>query len=109
VIVTGDLSDDRGDLLVEREVAVLDKESPNAAEVDRGEEVLEVEIQNPAASPVLACIRDDRLVFLESVRGPVFQAPGLFDLELAILKEIGQFSLEILQLVDWCLDCSLPA
>ena len=92
--MTGDLSDDRGDLLVEREVAVLDQKPSDPPEIDGREEVLQVKVENPAAVSVLTGVGDDRLAALEAVRGSVVEVSGRLDLLLAILKEVGQFPLE---------------
>jgi hypothetical protein len=108
VVVTGNLSDDRRDLLVEREIAVLDQKSSDPAEIDGWEEVLKVEVKNPAAVAVLPGVGDDRLAALESVRGPILKISGLLDFVLAVLEKIGQPSLEVLQLVGGCLDGPLP-
>jgi len=59
IVVARNLRKHRGHGGGQLEVPVLYKVTAHAAEVDRGEEVLEIEIKNPSALPVLRGVRND--------------------------------------------------
>ena len=58
---------------------------------------------------MLPCIRFDRPLALESMRGPVFEIPCGIDLVNAILEQVGDLPLQTLQLVNWRVDRALSA
>src|SRR5437588_5950039 len=104
IVMAGDLRDDRSDLVIQCKISVLDEETPDAAKVDRREEILQIKIEHPAPLPVLTRVRDDRAVTLESVRDEVFDLAGLLDLLHAVLEEIGETSLQFFKLLGGRLD-----
>ena len=94
VICARDLSDRRGDGVVKGEVGVLDEEATNAAEVNRREKVLEVDVERPPTVSMLSRVRDDRFLALEAVCGPVLSLGGQIDLVDAVLQEIREATLQ---------------
>jgi hypothetical protein len=91
--VTCNLRNNRGDFLVEREIAVLEQKAAHPSEVNRRKEVLQVEVENPSAVTVLAGVGDDRAFALETVRRPVLSLRGRVDFSDAVLQEVGQMAL----------------
>jgi len=87
-------------------MSVFDEEATNPAEIDRTEEIREVEIENPATVAVIAGIGHDGSIALESMRDLVFPAVRRVKLGNAILKQIGQVTLEQLEVIRWRLDQS---
>ena len=59
VVEASDLRDDRGDLLLQGKMFVLDEEASNSSEVYGGEEILEIEVENVAPALMQGRIGDD--------------------------------------------------
>jgi hypothetical protein len=86
--MTGNLSQQSCDLGLEREVPIQDEKCSNATEIDRWEEILQVEIQNISSPAVIRCVINDRSVALESMREFIFETPCLIDFLYAVLQDV---------------------
>src|SRR5882724_7109568 len=109
ILVTRNLRDHRCNVFVQFEVSIPEKETTHPAEVDRWKEILQVEIEDPAAVAVLSGICDDRPLALEAVSCPVLALLSCVDFVHAVLQEIGQLALQDLQSINRSIDRSLPA
>ncbi len=64
-----DLGDDRRNLGLQREHGIVDEEAANAPEIDRAEEILQIEIENETPPPVHFGVGDDGAAPIKTMRG----------------------------------------
>ena len=86
--MTRNLRDHRRDVLVQLEISVLDKEAAHPAEVDRWEEILQVEVEDPPTVAVLSGVGDNRPLALEAICRSVFALVGNVDFVDTVLQKV---------------------
>src|ERR1035438_1174624 len=94
VAIACDLGENRGDVWIQGEVLVFDEEPPNTPEMNRGEEVLEIQVEYPSAVAMLLCVRDNRPFTLETMYDMVFLRLCKIDLVETILQQDGKLLLQ---------------
>ena len=109
VIVTRDLRDDRCHILVQKEALVLNEVTTDAAEIDRREKVLEVNVEDMAPVAMLVSVCDDRSLALEAMRYTVLPLLRIIYFINAVLKQAGNLLLHKFQLIGGGFDSSRPA
>jgi hypothetical protein len=92
--MTRDLSEQSRDLRLKCEVPVEHEECSDATEIDRREEILQVEIQNISSSTVFRRVGNDGTIAFESVRQLIFEPSCLIDFLRAVLQKIRQIPLQ---------------
>jgi hypothetical protein len=86
----------------------MDKISAHTTEVDRGEKVLQVDVENVAAVAVFPCVGDNGFVAFETMGDPILAARGLVDFINTILKQRRKLLLHSLQTVNRRFDGARP-
>jgi hypothetical protein len=109
IAATSDLRQDGCNRIAQLEIAVFDKETANSPKIDRREKILQVDIENPSPMAVLPCVREDRPFALESVCSSISNLLSFVYFVEAILQQVGEVSLQLLQAGNWRVDGALPA
>lgn len=93
--MANDLRKNRGSVRVQVEMFVLDKKPSNPSKIDAWEEVLEVDVQDPLTTDVIAGVSCDGKVSFEPVCKDTILLDDLFCFNVvqAILKVFRQTTL----------------
>ena len=85
ILMAGDLSENRCDLGIKREMLVIYEKSANPTKIYRSKEVLKVDIEDETSFEMLRSVGDDGTFFLEPMGKLIVQFLGLYDLCRAAL------------------------
>ena len=69
--MTSDPRDHGGHVFVQQKVLVLNKEAANPAEIDGRKKVLDIDVEDMTAMPMLPCVANDGSVSPKPVRNPI--------------------------------------
>ena len=85
--MTCDLSNYRGDLGVELKARVLDKVAAHTSKVNRGEKVLQIDVENIVAVPMQSGIANDGAAALKAMSYVVLSIIGKADRLPTVLEK----------------------